>query len=71
LTWEVKSFDGRFLVLSLKFAQIEEISVGYKYDNLVVHFKQIRDYFISKEYLKDLSEDHRTVKAKIPRLQAK
>jgi len=50
LTWKVKSFGGRFLVLSLEFAQIEEISVGYKYDNLVVHFKDVRDYFISKEY---------------------
>ena len=50
LTWKVKSFGGRFLVLSLEFAQIEEISVGYKHDNLVVHFKDVRDYFISKEY---------------------
>jgi len=50
LTWKVKSFGGRFLVLSLEFAQIEEISVGYMYDNIVVHFKDVRDYFISKEY---------------------
>lgn len=71
LTWKVKSFKGRFLVLDLEFAQIEDISVGFVYDDLVVHFKEVRDYFISKEYLKDLSEDYRTVKAKIPKLLAK
>ena len=70
-TWKVKSFEGRELVLSLEFFQLEEVSVGFEYDRIVVHFKEIRDYFISKEYLKDLSEDHRTVRGKIPKLLGK
>ena len=55
-------------MIILEFLNPEEISTGFKYDELVVHFKEIRDYFISKEHLVDLSEDSRTVKGKVPKL---
>jgi hypothetical protein len=33
----------------------------------VVHFKEVRDYFISAENLVDLSEESRTVMGKVPK----
>ena len=68
LTWTVKSFHGNSLVIILEFLNPEEISTGFKYDELVVNFKEIRDYFISKEHLVDLSEDSRTIKGLVPKL---
>ena len=67
LTWEVKFFEEDTLIIKLKFKNPQYISTGFSYDYLVIHFKNVKQYFISKAYLIDLSEDYRTLSQKIPR----
>jgi len=67
LTWSVKSYKEKNLVLKLDFKKSQDISAAFSYDMLVVHFKVVKNKFISSELLTDLSEDFRTVYAKIPK----
>lgn len=61
LTWKVISFEEDSLIIKLKFLNPQYISTGFSYDNLVIHFKSVQQYFISKEYLIDLSKEYRTL----------
>ena len=67
LTWSLKSYEGRSLVLQLKFNNSQDVSSSFSYDKIVIHFKIVKNRFISKELLTDLSEKFRTIFGKIPK----
>lgn len=67
LTWNVESFQGKHMVIKLTFKFPLSISNQFRYDQIVVQFLDIKDYFISAEHLVDLSEDSRFLTHKIPR----
>ena len=47
LTWSLKSYEGRSLVIQLKFNNSQDISSSFSYDKLVIHFKIVKNRFIS------------------------
>ena len=61
LTWSIQSYEEDVLVLKLDFNKSQDISSSFGYDMLVVHFKVVKNKFISEEYLADLSEEFHTV----------
>jgi predicted secreted protein len=47
LTWSLKSYEGRSLVIQLKFNNSQDISSSFSYDKLVIHFNIVKNRFIS------------------------
>lgn len=66
-TWTTLSFEGNLLVFKLEFQNPGEISPSLSQDWIVVHFKQIEGFFISSEYLVDLTSANSTLREKIPK----
>ena len=64
LTWETVSYQDQYLKIKLNFDHPYAISMTEVYDQLVVNLKQ-RDFFISQDFLTDLSNHHRVLKKKI------
>ena len=55
------------MVINLNYSEPLSISPGFKQDRLVVNFIDIQEYFISAEFLIDLSTTSRNLTHKIPR----
>ena len=55
------------MVIKLTFQFPLSISNEFNYDQIVVQFLDIKDYFISAEHLVDLSEYSRYLTHKVPR----
>mmetsp|Transcript_6152 Transcript_6152/g.9892 ORF Transcript_6152/g.9892 Transcript_6152/m.9892 type:complete len:366 (+) Transcript_6152:3401-4498(+) len=65
LTWTVSSYEGTRLLLKLNFTSPAYVSKLIVQDTMVVHVREPRHFFMSREHLVDLSEDHRTLSSKI------
>lgn len=67
LTWVVDSFQDKTLRFDITFNNSYEISQNMEQDDLIVHFKDLKTYFISKKFLKDLDQNYTTLKTAIPK----
>lgn len=65
LTWELKKFEARNMVLSVNFSHPNFISPYATQDNLVFHLKRKSSLFFSTEVSKHLDKDSWTLKTKI------
>ena len=67
LTWSIIEYEGNSMIIKLNFTDTQMISTSLIYDELVVHFKDIKEFFVSAELHVNLSEQYHTVFSKVPR----
>ena len=60
-TWNIILYQEDTLKIKLNFSDPLTISPLLERDILVVHFKELRDYFVSDTYLKDLHYNFTTL----------
>ena len=65
LTWQADSYGGKTLKLNISFFDPISISPLPEQDMLILHVRQPAPYFLSKETMGLLSEDHRTLQIKL------
>lgn len=60
-TWNATNYQNNTLKLKLNFSNPVWVTPEFRFDKFVFHIKKKHDFFISKEYLKDLHDNFTTL----------
>ena len=64
-TWKVVSYENKELKIQLEFTNFPYVSTQSIFDQIVVHIKSKEHFFISQEYLVDISDAYSTLTTSI------